>query len=286
MKKVTNKNLQDAKRKKNDEFYTRYEDIEKEITNYKEYLKGKWIYSPCDDFRWSEFKTYFKNNFEELGLKHYTCTCLNIGNGAWRYDFDGKTETLTQLEGNGDFRSEECTKIMKECDVVITNPPFSLFKEFITWLNVDFIVVGNKNAMLWKTIFPKYYYKQLYFGYNYISKFRLPDNTFNWFQGSGKWFTTFPVIKENPPIALKPYAEDKYPKYDTYDAVNTDSIRDIPDYDGEIGTPIGILDYLCEDQFTITGMLCRGSGDIDKAKPIINGQHLYSRVLIKKNHKQ
>lgn len=282
MKKVTNKNLHNAKKAKNDEFYTRYEDIEKEITHYKEHLKNKWVYSPCDDYRWSEFKNYFVSNFTVFGLKHYTCTCYNIGDGAYRYDYDGEKETITKLEGNGDFHSEECTRIMEECDVVITNPPFSLFKAFITWLNVDFIVVGNKNAMMWKTIFPKYYYKQLYFGHNYISKFRLPDNSFNWFQGSGRWFTTFPVIKENPPITLKPYAEDKYQKYDTYDAVNTDSIKDIPDYDGEIGVPIGILDYLCTDQFTITGMLCRGSGDIDKAKPIINGKHLYARVLIKK----
>lgn len=134
MKKVTNKNLQDAKRAKNDEFYTRYEDIEKEITHYTEYLNGKWIYSPCDDFRWSEFKNYFVTNFSSLNLKHYTCTCLDLGNGAWRYDYDGTTETATMLDGNGDFRSEECTKIKDECDVVITNPPFSLFKEFMTWM--------------------------------------------------------------------------------------------------------------------------------------------------------
>ena len=136
MKKTNNRNLQEAKKKKNDEFYTRYEDIEKEITNYTSYLEGKWIYSPCDDFRWSNFKKYFKDNFENLKLKHYTCTCLDRGNGAWRYDFDGKTETIIQLEGNGDFRSEECSKIMKECDVVITNPPFSLFNDFIKWLTL------------------------------------------------------------------------------------------------------------------------------------------------------
>lgn len=135
MKKVTNKNLHDAKRAKNDEFYTRYEDIEKEISNYKEHLSNKWIYSPCDDFRWSEFKNYFVSNFTELNLKHYTCTCLDNGNGAWRYDYDGQTETAVLLDGNGDFRSEECTKIKDECDIVITNPPFSLFKEFMTWMD-------------------------------------------------------------------------------------------------------------------------------------------------------
>lgn len=145
-----------------------------------------------------------------------------------------------------------------------------------------FIVVGNKNAMLWKSIFPKYFNKELYFGYNYISKFRMPNNTYSWFQGSGRWFTTFPVVKDNPPMKLKEYDKDKYPKYDTYDAINCDSIKDVPDYDGEIGVPIGIIDYICPTQFEITGMLCRGSGGIDKAKPIINGKNLYTRVLIKK----
>lgn len=136
MKKASNKNLITAKKAKNDEFYTRYEDIEKEIIHYKDHLKGKWIYSPCDDYRWSNFKVYFKEHFKELGLKHYTCTCFDIGNGAWRYDYDGEKETITQLEGNGDFSSDECTRIKNECDIVITNPPFSMFREFVKWLNL------------------------------------------------------------------------------------------------------------------------------------------------------
>lgn len=284
MKKVTNKNLQDAKKAKNDEFYTRIEDIEKELTHYQDQLEGKWVYSPCDDFRWSQFRTYFRNNFEELGLSHYTCTCYDLGDGAWRYDYDGEKETAIRMEGNGDFQSEECTKIKDECDIVITNPPFSKFKVFMNWMEgKDFIVVGNKNAMLWKTIFPRYFYKELYFGYNYISKFRLPDDTFNWFQGSGRWFTTFPTPKDNPPLQLVEYDPERHKRYDTYNAINTDSIKDVPDLkDIEIGVPIGIIDYINPEQFEITGMLCRGSGDIDKAKPIIDGKHLYSRVLIKR----
>ena len=131
-----NKNLNKAKKEKNDEFYTRYEDIEKEIIHYWPNLKDKWVYSPCDDYRWSEFKNYFVSNFQRVGLKHYTCTCYDIGDGAYRYDYDGSGETITKLEGNGDFRSEECTKIKDECDVVITNPPFSLFREFIGWMDL------------------------------------------------------------------------------------------------------------------------------------------------------
>lgn len=151
----------------------------------------------------------------------------------------------------------------------------------------DFIVVGNKNAMLWKTIFPKYFNKELYFGYNYISKFRLPDDTYNWFQGSGRWFTTYPVHKDNPPLDLVEYDPSIHKPYDTYPALNTDSIHSIPDYDGEIGVPIiGIIDYINEEQFEITGMLCRGSGGIDYEKPIIDGKHLYTRVLILNKQKQ
>ena len=132
-----NKNLQDAKRNKNDEFYTRIEDVEKEMVHYKEHLKGKWVYCPCDDFRWSNFVKYFKEHFEEYGLRHLTATNYDIGDGAWRYDYDGITEHADMLEGNGDFRSEECTAIKDECDIVITNPPFSLFREFIKWLEGD-----------------------------------------------------------------------------------------------------------------------------------------------------
>jgi len=132
-----NEHLHKAKKNKNDEFYTRYADIEKEVSHYRDQLEGKWVYSPCDDYRWSNFPKYFKDNFHHYGLKHYTATCYDIGDGAWRYDYDGETETITPLQGNGDFQSEECTKIMKDCDIVITNPPFSLFRAFIKWLNYD-----------------------------------------------------------------------------------------------------------------------------------------------------
>lgn len=133
---MKNQNLHKAKIVKNDEFYTRYVDIENEMVHYKEQLKGKWVYSPCDDYRWSEFKNFFVTNFSDYGLKHYTCTNYDIGDGAYRYDYDGTNETITPLEGNGDFRSEECTKIKDECDIVITNPPFSLFREFVKWMDL------------------------------------------------------------------------------------------------------------------------------------------------------
>lgn len=128
--------LHKAKKAKNDEFYTRYEDIEKEMVHYTEHLKGKVIYCPCDDYRWSNFVKYFKDNFERYGLKKLIATNYDIGDGAWKYTYDGVTETADRMEGNGDFRSDESTKIMQECDIVITNPPFSLFREFVKWLEV------------------------------------------------------------------------------------------------------------------------------------------------------
>lgn len=129
-----NANLHKAKKAKNDEFYTRYEDIDKEIQHYRDKLKGLIVYCPCDDYRWSNFVKYFKDNFEYYGLKGLVATNYDIGDGAWKYEYDGKTEHVERLQGNGDFRSEECTKIKNWCDIVITNPPFSLFKEFIPWL--------------------------------------------------------------------------------------------------------------------------------------------------------
>lgn len=130
----TNANLHKAKKERNDEFYTRYEDIEKEMVHYKEHLSGKTVYCPCDDYRWSNFVKYFKDNFYTYSLSGLVATNFDIGEGAWKYVYDGQTETAEILQGNGDFRSEECTKIKDECDIVITNPPFSLFREFIKWL--------------------------------------------------------------------------------------------------------------------------------------------------------
>lgn len=130
-----NNNLHSAKNAKNDEFYTKYSDIEKEISQYDvSNFKGQVIYFPCDDYRWSNFVKYFKDNFENLGIKKLIATNYNIGEGAWKYEYDGENETITKLEGNGDFMSEECTKIKEECDMVITNPPFSLFRQFVKWL--------------------------------------------------------------------------------------------------------------------------------------------------------
>lgn len=131
-----NKNLHTAKSAKNDEFYTCYEDIEKELIHYKDKLNNMWVYCPCDGEE-SKFWQYFKDNYNILGLRHLTASKHNKNGNGIRLDYDGTNITKTVLNGNGDFRSEECTKIMKDCDIVITNPPFSLFREFIQWLRYD-----------------------------------------------------------------------------------------------------------------------------------------------------
>lgn len=132
---MSNAHLHKAKKAKSDEFYTRISDIEKELSHYQDQLQGKWVYSPCSDYRWSKFVEYFTDHFQDLKLKHYTSTCYDIGDGAWRYDYDGENTTITQLEENGDFRSPECTAIKDACDIVIENPPFSLWRDFIFWLD-------------------------------------------------------------------------------------------------------------------------------------------------------
>lgn len=151
---MKNGNLHRAKKEKNDEFYTQLVDIEKELSYYTDYFKGKVVYCNCDDYRISNFIVYFKENFEYLGLKRLIST--NYGD-AWHYEYDGDAETVEKMNGNGDFRSEECIEFLKECDVVVTNPPFSLFREYVAQLmeyEKKFIIIGNGNAVTYKEIFP------------------------------------------------------------------------------------------------------------------------------------
>lgn len=287
-----NKHLQRAKYNKNDEFYTRMCDIEKEIPLHFENLKNKTIYCCCDDFRISNFVKYFKDHFIEIEIKKLIATNYDNGNGALKYVYDGENETITELQGNGDFLSYECTLIKdNEADIIVTNPPFSKFKIFVQWLfgnngifssePKQFLVIGNKNAIAWKTIFPLYFNGLINFGYNNINKF-ISNNEIANLEGIGRWYTNLPLEKKNPPLELVEYNPEIHRKYDTIDIINTNSIKSIPNINTIIGVPIGIIDYICEDQFKIIGMLCRGSGGLDFEHPIIDGKHLYTRILIKK----
>ena len=131
---MSNNNLHKARIAKNDEFYTQYKDVEAECQHYSDQFKNQWIYLPCDDEN-SNFWKYFVTNFKNFELKRLTATHINFDGNSYRLDFDGSETLKTPLNGNGDFRSEECTKIKDECDIVITNPPFSLFRQFVSWLN-------------------------------------------------------------------------------------------------------------------------------------------------------
>lgn len=312
-----------AKRLKNDEYYTRYEDIEKELAHYKDYFNNKIVYCNCDDYRWSEFKNYFYNNFNNLKLKKLICTCfynLNFNlfeeakeQKAYKYEYDGINETITELNNDGDFRSSECIELLKECDVVATNPPFSLFREYIDMLykhDKKFIVIGYYLAIIYKTIFPLYFQNKLFVGWNEIKHFYDKELENINRLCRAWWYTNFPVKKEVPFIKLtKHYTPEEYPKYDNFDAININSYKDIPcDYYDLMGVPITTINLLNKEQFELVGLL-NNFEYMDKEKGLyrgsramyaeyrvwshkenirtlhlamLNGKSLFSRLLIKR----
>lgn len=300
---MNNKNLNLGKKAKNDEFYTRYEDIEKELKYYD--LKGKSIYCNTDDYRKSNFVKYFIDNFKELGISKITATCFDNGDGAYMYQYDGINAMQRKLEGNGDFRSEECVKWLKKCDVVVTNPPFSLFRDFVAQLikyDKKFLIVGNNNAVAYKEIFPYIKNGKIWLGVNNNKtiEFTIPKSYEKWNRIEDgvkiakvpaiSWFTNIPHSKRNLPLDLyKNYNAEKYPKYDNYDAINVDKTSDIPcDYDGVMGVSITFLDKYCPTQFEIVGLMSGGKGENltngndGRAKFYVNGKGVYARILIRR----
>ena len=290
-----NKNLKAAKKNKNDEFYTRLEDIEKELRFYD--FKDMIVYCNCDDYRTSNFYNYFFYNFNYLGIKKLITTCyIQDGKGLFSV-YDGVELNTGELQGDGDFRSEECIEYLKQADVVVTNPPFSLFREFIAQLmeyNKKFIVIGNTNVATYKEIFPLIKNNQLWVGvtnYNVGMHFYLPDNyeDYKLVDENGKkigrvstscWWTNIENKRRNEPIDLyKRYSFEDYPKYDNYDAIDVGNYQDIPmDYDGVMGVPITFLGHYCPTQFEIIKFR---KGDDDKDLSI-NGKCPYFRILIRK----
>ena len=301
-----NTNLHKAKKEANDEFYTQYEDIAKEIEHYKEHLKGKVVYCNCDIPYFSNFHKYFLDNFKELELKKLIVTgYVKNGNGRCSI-YDGEKSTDYDLLGDGDFRDDECIDMLQKADVVITNPPFSLFREFIKVVvdnNKDFIVVGNKNAITYKDVFPLFMKDKMFIGATNINNFIVTDkdtNTKNVFIKDGinyakfgniGWFTSFNV-RDNEYLHLtKEYFSLGYPKYDNYNAINVDKVKDIPkDYNGVIGVPITFLDKYNPNQFEILDANNYRSNDKVRDKPhglikdkdgAINGKPTYARILIR-----
>ena len=284
-----NDNLRKAFKVKNDEFYTKLTDIEKELMHYKEMFVGKTIYCNCDNPTKSNFVKWFYRSFNILHLKRLIVTAYNKdGFGLyWDTDYpkvDIKTISINDciendvryLSGNGDFRSDECIELLKQADIVVTNPPFSIFGEYVKVLmdnNKDFVILGNMNAITYKEVFP--YIKENRIGLGYLNgakSFITPDGVEQKF-GNIFWYTTLPIAKHNDELVLfRKYTPEEYPKYDNYDAINVDKTCDIPcDYDGVMGVPISFMEKYNPNQFDI----------IDLIRPVVNGVVKYQRIIIK-----
>lgn len=261
-----NNNLHAAKTAKNDEFYTRFEDINDEINReehgYVKHFKDSVVYCNCDDPEESNFWKFFKIRFRFFQMKKLIATHYSADKGAsYKLEYDGESVVKTELKGNGDFRSEECVELLKESDVVVTNPPFSLFREFMELLmkyNKKFAIIGNKNAITYKEIFPLIKDNKLWLGYENPSKFITPSGEVTTqVQGLCRWFTNLDIPKRHVPINSKWKFETGikmgiYQKYDNYDAWNVDKVAQIPgDYDGVLGVPITFLDRFCPEEFEI-----------------------------------
>lgn len=334
---MANKNLNAAKTAKNDEFYTQFYDIETEMEAYLDYnrdvFRGKTVLLPCDDPEWSNFTRYFAQNFEALGLKKLISTSYAPESKIYKSGFllslfetespkfdkdktktHGKIFVLTEdttgdgvinlddlqwdyLEGDGDFRSEEVTRLRDEADIIVTNPPFSLFREFVAWImeaNKKFVIIGNQNAITYKEIFPLLMHNQIWLGATGFSRdmvFGVPEGTTvkesdkkkaerlgyvgNYTRlGNSCWFTNIEHGKRHQPLRLmtmtdnirfSKHKETKgigYKKYDNYDAIEVNYYDAIPsDYDGVMGVSITFFDKYCPEQFEIVGMAKRGAGD-------------------------
>lgn len=294
-----NSSLRTAKRIKNDEFYTRYEDIEAEVMKYRKYFKDKIIYLPCDDpaEKKSEFWSFFVNNFDAFGLKKIIATHYDENSRAYKIWIDGDTtgdgfvddgDAMQEfLNGNGDFRSPECIEIMRESDIVITNPPFSLFREFVDTLmktKKKFLIIGNQNAFTYKEIFKLIRENKIWTGYNMVKKFYQPDRSIKEF-GNVCWFTNMETSKRNEEfIFTKTYNTIDYPKYDNYDAIEVSKVVNIPkDYYETMGVPITFLDKYNPNQFEILGDSRYHDGsDVANDINFINGKGLYRRILIRR----
>lgn len=311
-----NNNLHNAKRQKNDEFYTTRATVELELNHYKEHFRGKVVYCNCDDPIESEFTRYFAHKFEDWGLKKLISTGYKESGHGVMYVYEGDKNgnlvpdrsewKITELQGNGDFKSEECVELLKQADIVVSNPPFSLFREYVAQLieyGKEFLIIGNKNAITYKEIFPLIKENKLWLGISFPNEFILPNGEITkTVSGLCRWFTNLTHAKRNKPLDLvQKYDPRYYPKYENYDCIECSKVMDIPvDYDGVTAVPITFLDKYCPKQFRIIGIACGNSWanykDILKSlnfnpnmkyggglgSPILNGKATYARLLIQK----
>jgi len=327
-KKSLNKNLHAAKRNKNDEFYTQLTDIEKELRHYKQHFKNKTVLCNCDDPRISNFFHYFSYNFEHLGLKKLITACYkndqidlfsqNDKERAIYLEYEGDKNGnripdleeigIKELNGNGDFRSPECIELLKEADIVCTNPPFSLFREYVAQLieyDKKFLIMGNINAVTCKEIFPLIKENKVRLGVTLDGRntwFRVPDHYEKYdkiedgkkyaFEARVVWYTNLHHKKKKEELILiRNYKgnEKDYPKYDNYDAIEVSRVANIPkDYDGVMGVPITFLNKYNPKQFEIIDINPHFFSAVSQglAKPkqlkITGRKDPYARILIRK----
>ena len=307
-----NKSFNNAKRVKEDEFYTQIEDIQQEMNHYRDHFKDQVIFCNCDDPDYSNFSWFFQFNFDLLGLKKLITTHYNPGGQAYKLVIDGTKRnadgipqaTKTKLKGDGDFRSPEAINLLKKSDIVITNPPFSLLREYLAQLmkyDKKFLILGNQNAVTYKEVFGYIRDNKMWLGHKSGDMaFKVPDDyeprkTRFWIDEHGQkwrslgnicWLTNLPHKKRYEDIILiKRYYgnEDLYPKYDSYDAINIDKVKDIPeDYEGVMGVPITFLDKYNPDQFDIIGLDRYVDDNPHYGKRFeLNGKEKYARILIR-----
>lgn len=319
--KTPNKTLHTAKFSKKDEFYTQLIDIESELKHYREHFKNKVVFCNCDDPKNSNFFNYFSSNFQDLGLKKLIAACYknkeqdllcdNSNNNGFYIEYNGTNSVnnipnagengIVQFEGNGDFRNKESIELLKQADIVVTNPPFSLFREYVDQLiNYDkkFLLIGNINAITYKEIFKLIKENKAWLGINLgrgISGFIVPEH-YELYGSEARidsygnrvvspnnclWLTNLDTSKRHEDIVLsKTYYgnENNYPKYDNYDAINVNKTKDIPmDFHGYMGVPITFLHKFNPEQFEIIKFR-KGNDDKDLS---INGKCPYFRILIK-----
>lgn len=323
-----NTRLHNAKRAKKDEFYTQLSDIENELRHYRAYFRGKTVLCNCDDPRISNFFRYFAYNFEALGLRRLITTCyksqepdlfsMNTCERAIWLEYLGDRNGnrvpdpdeigIRSLRGDGDFRSEECVGLLKQSDIVVTNPPFSLFHEYLAQLieyGKKFVIIAHQNAITYKEVFPLLRNDKLWLGYGFpgnagffISKYEDVATASSHREGmirvSGvTWFTNLDIPKRHEALILyKHYTPEEYPEYDNYRAIEVGKTAEIPcDYDGIMGVPITFMDKYNPEQFELIWTTDRGGdGYLEDLKkphtrydaPVVNGRGIYKRILIRR----
>jgi hypothetical protein len=315
--------LNTAKRNKKDEFYTQLVDIERELRHYRHHFKGKTVYCNCDDPYVSAFFEYFRKNFEFLGLKKLITTCYksqqmdlfsqNDSEQAIKLEYTGGAPNslptpddigVTHLKGDGDFRSKECIGILKKADIVVTNPPFSLFSEYVgqlASLSRKFIIIGHQNAITYKGVFPLLKENRMWLGYGFkrnMAHFIAPhyedtasdtDHREGLIRVSGVvWYTNLDHKKRHEELILvQRYHgnEDAYPRYDNYDAIEVSRTQDIPmDYAGVMGVPITFLTKYNPDQFELLGSnrgIDQDPNGIYGRGSYLNGKETFKRLFIR-----